>query len=186
MRSGISLRQLQIGPQDRGRKETRPRATRPGGQTPRCSVCDRAPTGCRGVCPPSSNTFCPRSVSARGFGYARGCGAMGTATFSFFERHHSPPRAGFMAYMPPSILSGTVDLSSHSAAASSPVAGLARTGAALHPALPLKTPLERDPFVERSERKIHTPEAAGISPPTVNYCHPGISRSEISGTQGDV
>jgi hypothetical protein len=57
-----------------------------------------------------------------------------------------------MAYMPPSILSGTGDLSSYPAAASSPVVEVCvDLGAALPFALPLKTPLERDPLVERSD-----------------------------------
>ncbi len=40
-------------------------------------------------------------------------------------------------------------------------------GPALHPALTPMTPHERDPFVERSKRTIHTLGAAGIGPPTV-------------------
>ena len=39
------------------------------------------------------NTFIlAAAFPLEGLLYVRGCGAMGTATFSFFERHHTAPR----------------------------------------------------------------------------------------------
>jgi hypothetical protein len=89
---------------------------------------------------------------------------MGTATFRFFERHRSPPRAGFVACS--SLLTSLGDQELHLVATLSPVAEVrVDPGPALHPALTPMTPHERDPFVERNERKIRAPATAGISAP---------------------
>ena len=75
---------------------------------------------------------------------------MGTASFSFFERHLTAPRRiyGLSAALS---LTGGRGVSPLVAARSPVASARVGLGSALHSALTPMTPHERDPFVERSK-----------------------------------
>ena len=124
-----------------------------------------------------------RHLRSRLCSFARGCGAMGTATVELMQAAHTAPRRVYGLIVAFNLTRGP----------GFPPGGDAEPRAevrvdpspALHSALTPMTPHERDPCVERSDGNIRAPNPAGISPPTVNTHQRHPRQAPCTGAAGE-